>query len=135
MATSRLRRKRHRVLVEDPHPQSLAALVCMTELYNKEVSKEWLDRREEFLSQFDELFCSYCARGPLLKEVSDPTDKSMLEWLATVDHVVPRDEGGTDDDDNLCVACLPCNQSKRNLSYDEWVKRMKKDDVRNCRDT
>ena len=30
----------------------------------------------------------------------------------TVDHIVPRSEGGTDDDSNLAGACQPCHDRK-----------------------
>ena len=29
-----------------------------------------------------------------------------------IDHVIPQKHGGTDDDDNLCLACLECNSYK-----------------------
>ena len=30
----------------------------------------------------------------------------------SVDHIVPRSQGGTDDDDNLQLLCRSCNSSK-----------------------
>lgn len=32
----------------------------------------------------------------------------------TIDHIIPRHEGGTDDDENLALACFHCNRYKSN---------------------
>lgn len=40
-----------------------------------------------------------------------------------VDHIVPRSRGGSDELDNLCCACGPCNASKGNKMLDEWMGR------------
>lgn len=37
-----------------------------------------------------------------------------------IDHIQPVSEGGTDDLENLCVACAPCNLSKGALSLEDW---------------
>lgn len=39
-----------------------------------------------------------------------------------VDHVFPRSRGGTDDPDNLIVACRDCNQAKGNKTPEEWLQ-------------
>lgn len=41
--------------------------------------------------------------------------KLLSEYDATQDHVVPVSKGGTDDDDNIVLACYVCNMSKDNL--------------------
>ena len=38
-----------------------------------------------------------------------------------LDHVVARSKGGTDDYDNLAVACIVCNTDKGNLDLAEWL--------------
>jgi hypothetical protein len=49
--------------------------------------------------------CSYCGR---------PSHK----WH--IDHIVPLNQGGPDDVDNLALACPECNLSKRDRTPDEW---------------
>ncbi|MCB0183674.1 MAG: HNH endonuclease [Caldilineaceae bacterium] len=45
--------------------------------------------------------CEYC----LIHQNSSP-------YTHEVDHLVARTHGGTNDPDNLCLACLPCNRRK-----------------------
>src|SRR5215831_18524275 len=45
--------------------------------------------------------CQYCGI------VKDPND-------LTIDHIIPRSRGGTNDALNLCAACIPCNNRKGN---------------------
>lgn len=37
-----------------------------------------------------------------------------------IDHIIPRVRGGTNDRDNLCVACHTCNRSKWAFTPEEW---------------
>jgi hypothetical protein len=46
-------------------------------------------------------FCQWC-NCPLTRNTS------------TTDHVIPRSRGGTNDWGNLCLACGPCNQARKN---------------------
>lgn len=39
----------------------------------------------------------------------------------TIDHVIPRSKGGTDDLENLRPACRTCNTSKGTKDVDEWL--------------
>lgn len=39
-----------------------------------------------------------------------------------IDHIHPVSRGGTDEEDNLCLACKPCNISKSNKLLTEWVR-------------
>lgn len=53
-------------------------------------------------------FCHYCKRALTLKE-------------ATVDHKVPKSQGGTNTRDNLLIACGSCNNAKGSHSYEDFV--------------
>jgi hypothetical protein len=37
-------------------------------------------------------------------------DDHLIGFIATIEHVVPRCKGGSNDDDNLAVFCEPCNR-------------------------
>lgn len=118
--------KRNRILVNNPHPQSLAFLVLLCAFYNNEAKKDWLAFRHKFLQKQIRtwwkpwtwlrprtLTCSYCKRTNLREEV-DMSDKSQLKYLATVDHIHPVSKGGkVYDESNCCVACHPCNTNKK----------------------
>lgn len=59
--------------------------------------------------------CHYC--GVLMT----PSNKGDFHPDGmSIDHIVPLAEGGTDDMDNLVLACRRCNLDKRTDSYHEF---------------
>jgi 5-methylcytosine-specific restriction endonuclease McrA len=58
----------------------------------------------------------YCALCGCKLQLSD----------ATLDHIIPLSMGGVDDLSNIQLACLPCNQFKKNILPDEFYQRIKK---------
>ena len=36
------------------------------------------------------------------------------------DHVFPISKGGSNEDDNLVAACVPCNRSKGAMTIEQW---------------
>lgn len=45
-------------------------------------------------------------------------------WIAaTIDHILPRERGGSDDDANLASACWTCNSRKGARTLAEWTSR------------
>lgn len=67
--------------------------------------KEWWPLRGHILRRDGEM-CIYC------KDTIGPF---------CVDHVVPLSRrGGTNEEDNLVVACIPCNSSKNDWLLSEW---------------
>lgn len=71
-----------------------------------------LDHRERerirgIVIRRDGLLCYYCKRPLSYGEV-------------TIDHIVPKDSGGSNFPDNLCVCCDDCNNRKRNLSREAF---------------
>ena len=56
----------------------------------------------------DGFACAYCGAG---------AEDSVL----TLDHLVPRELGGTHEVRNLVTACVSCNSSRRDLSMRSWL--------------
>ncbi|MEE7442657.1 HNH endonuclease [Methylobacterium oryzae] len=56
---------------------------------------------------------------------------------ATIDHVIPKSQGGNSYPANLVLCCHTCNQEKGNKPYDEFVeiKRGAKEAFQKFRDT
>lgn len=52
--------------------------------------------------------CHYCGRR-------------MFWYSMTLDHVIPRTAGGTDELSNLLLCCKRCNNKKGSRSYGEYV--------------
>ena len=107
---------KHWVRVKNPHLESMAAGVLLKRRLRKNELATWLAFRSEFLAkkkqQCGDLKCYYCGKKNLKEDVNENYGKRELSRLATIDHVKPRSKGGTDDEDNLVVACFPCNQRK-----------------------
>jgi len=112
-----MRTYEHWLLVRDPHPQSLAALVLLTRKYYVETRplrdyRKWLAYRKHVLKKIKRekkvLSCHYCPKTNLKINTCDERE------LATLDHVIPKSKGGAEySSANLVVACYSCNQKKR----------------------
>lgn len=44
--------------------------------------------------------------------------------LATLDHLVPRSEGGSNRPANLVTACLECNSERAGKELDDWLEEL-----------
>ena len=111
----------HNVLVSDPHPHSLAALVRLTKkLAPKPVGyKVWLKYRRWYIRQHikrhKKLECFYCGKGPLKKQSNDHNN------IATLDHVKPLSKGGNRfHSSNIVIACHSCNSRKKDLDVKDF---------------
>lgn len=59
--------------------------------------------------------CHYCGRVMLeYKHSMTPIEKQLM---ATEDHKLPRHLGGSNDKENLVIACGRCNQLKASIPY------------------
>ena len=58
--------------------------------------------------------CFYCGR-----KFTTPNDPEL-----TIDHVIPKSLGGSNDDGNLVPCCIKCNQEKNSYLPSEWIKRI-----------
>lgn len=66
------------------------------------------------LTERDGFTCHYCGIQ-LVDSVSGYNPNG-----ASLDHVVPQDEGGSDDISNLKLACRQCNALKKTKHYQEF---------------
>jgi hypothetical protein len=65
-------------------------------------------RKKRRIIKRDGLCCRYCGIATVRARYKH--DRQPL--VTTFDHFVPKALGGTDDDSNIVVACLSCNQEK-----------------------
>lgn len=88
------------------------------------------------LAERDGMKCHYCGtwvephndlaarfwkrRGEFLTMTSEE-GRYVLEHTATVDHLVPKSAGGSNDLDNLVIACHPCNTG-RGAGRKNWAR-------------
>lgn len=49
-------------------------------------------------------------------------EKPLAIGNCTLDHLIPKDRGGTSDPDNLVVTCTVCNWEKGNMTEEEYRK-------------
>ncbi|MBP8226102.1 MAG: HNH endonuclease, partial [Acidovorax sp.] len=66
---------------------------------------DWDKRRVRILER-DGYLCQECRRQGILKAVGD------VKYSAFVDHIVPKCDGGSDDDSNLETLCRACHTRK-----------------------
>lgn len=67
-----------------------------------------LYKKEEIFLR-DEFRCQYCS-------------KQFEKLLLTVDHVVPINKDGSNEDDNLVTACISCNSKKSDKDVNAFIK-------------
>lgn len=69
-------------------------------------------------------FCHYC--GSEMWMVFDQKKaKGGNKRQATVDHIIPKGCGGSDNPDNLVICCRECNDKRKRIDYDLFVWAMK----------
>lgn len=47
----------------------------------------------------------------------------------TIDHIIPRSRGGTDDPENLQLLCAACNSMKGNRSQEYLIERLREEGI------
>ena len=72
-------------------------------------------RLVQILTERDGFNCHYCGE-PLCE--NDPQE--FTPNGASIDHIIAQDNGGTDDLDNLVLACRRCNGLKKTKHYHEF---------------
>jgi 5-methylcytosine-specific restriction endonuclease McrA len=120
--------KKEQLTYEPYEVQSRAALLALRKQYlddpavdSREPYRIWLSFRMKLLTKWEQergmLSCAYCGQPDLAKMTDGVEDR----YQATLDHVKPRAAGGAEfDENNLVVACRPCNEKKAD-TYEETV--------------
>ena len=73
---------------------------------------DWDKRRKRILER-DSGLCQECLRNGYVKTVGNKP------FSAYVDHIVPKAQGGSDDDTNLQVLCRSCHTAKTDLEKNQ----------------
>ena len=75
--------------------------------------KEAVLRRSVKWEHGDVWMCTYCKFG-------------FPKEALTVDHIVPQSRGGSDQLENLCIACRLCNGAKGDMTAEEYIAILEK---------
>jgi 5-methylcytosine-specific restriction endonuclease McrA len=67
--------------------------------------------------------CVWCKRRVRTARTVAQRKGGVRARVACLDHVVPRNEGGTNDPSNLLTACVQCNEARGALSVLQFVTR------------
>ncbi len=94
--------------------------------------------------ELGELYCEYCNKGPLViydinpldvtpENINNPNYRFNSKFSAvdgaTADHKTAQSRGGNKlDYSNLAVCCSSCNKSKGNMSYEDWMYKLSKNE-------
>ena len=99
-------------MVIPEYPDHLPDLVWFYYEYGQEyvwAHRLWSDRYlRNTLSERQNHRCCYC--GVTMTYKHETPD--FVQTMMTIEHVVPKSHGGTDDDDNLVAACQSCNSAR-----------------------
>lgn len=80
------------------------------------------------LAEAQNNLCPYCQFPMAIPSVAESVKGSNL---MTIEHVIPRSLGGTDEETNLVAACKKCNSMRSN--YDHLIfARIIQNELQNC---
>ena len=87
----------------------------------------WLTFRNKILRKMKKekgsLSCFFCGKENLTANFNNPK-ANLYGGKATLDHYVPKSKGGKEfSESNLVCSCNKCNQAKKDLSAEEFLKR------------
>ena len=71
--------------------------------------------------------CYYCFRKTYLKWQDAPDRETMIERMATIDHIDPVSRGGTWKKYNIVLSCRKCNADKADMSEEDYHEFIMKD--------
>ena len=83
---------------------------------SKKIKRRYFTARQrQIITERFEGICQACGKEGLSPLSTDD------DFLASIDHVIPLSRGGTNDDDNIQLLCLPCNLKKGNMTMPEFI--------------
>lgn len=99
------------VINDEPMPQDFIAYPGKMKYIAYEVARwQWLRCR---LSEAQNWKCCWCG--------CDTTDDRKKSNSSTVEHVLPKSLGGSDDWENLAMSCNKCNNNRGNKTVEEFL--------------
>ena len=106
--------------MDEVHISSYANLILLNKTYSTMESKRWNRAKNAFLrdqSKKGSLTCFYCKKTGLKRQ------STLRGEQATVDHYVPKANGGHPfSPSNFVVCCHSCNQKKGSMIPEEFLK-------------
>lgn len=126
--------------MENPNIQSAASYILLKNIYRLKEKKEgrtavpewrrWLTFRNKYMRRQlklskGNLICFYCLINYLDPNMNNPYRKKVRVG-ATVDHVIALAKGGGKyDEKNMCVCCDRCNNRKKDMDPQNFLKNRK----------
>lgn len=78
---------------------------------------QWIrSEKRAALYERDNWECAYCGRGP-----RDKRNHRQAQVVLTLDHLVPRSQGGDNSARNLVTACKSCNSSRQDRAWRDFA--------------
>lgn len=84
--------------------------------HDRGYGSDWDKRRARILDR-DHGLCQACFK---IGKITPVGDRPYSAWC---DHIIPKAEGGTDDDENLQTLCRSCHKSKTDAEKARGVAR------------
>lgn len=75
-----------------------------------------LKKRKRIVWKRDNYICRYCGID-MNGHMIDGKQRLPFSQI-TVDHIIPRCAGGSDEEENLVTSCFKCNNKKGNTTVD-----------------
>lgn len=95
-----------------PHREVTCSERCRQAFYrSRRAHIPMRDRTRKAVYERDHLICQICL------EATDPLADPSSDWFPSLDHIVPRSRGGSDDIGNLRTAHRWCNSVRGDESY------------------
>lgn len=86
----------------------------------------WKDKARECLWEEQHERCAWCgkrAEGLARSGTHAEGGRQGRKWLE-LDHVTALHDGGTDEAENVVLACGLCNRRREHFTLEEWVDRV-----------